>query len=373
MHIWSEIPEDELEVTYDENLIGSGPFKFESASRATDNWRLTRYEDYHGDKPYLDAIVFVYYSNIDTMTQALKLGEIDGFFQSNASQLATLRADPNIDAVSAKLPGFSHIGLNIYEEGTGNPLLQDINIRYALEHALDREKIVDMVFFGCAEIGSSLLSEAGGWHYPVPEEDYRSYDLAKANALLDAAGYTERNAAGTRLDADGNPLEFNIIYSSDEPTRQKMASFLAEGCNEIGIKINGSILDSNAIADAIAEYSYDMFIWGWYEEVDPTPMLNIYTIDEIFYNNETGFMSEAYDELFWAQEEILDDDERLLVVQEMQAMAYAECPNIIIVYDEEIQAIRKDRWKDYVKVRPDIGPWFMNNTFLTYMNIKPVE
>jgi peptide/nickel transport system substrate-binding protein len=306
------------------------------------------------------------------MTQALKIGEIDALFQSEATQLASFQSDPNIDAIHAKLPGFSQIGINIYEEGTGNPLLQDVNIRYAMEYAVDREKIRDMVFLGCAEVGSTILSKVGGWGYDIPASDYRSYNLDKANAILDAAGYTARNSEGTRLDADGNALEFDMIFSADVVARGKIAAFLKEGCDKIGIKINNRTIDKDAIADAIAEYSYDLFIWGWFEDVDPSPMLNILTEDELFYNNETGFVDERYDELYYMQLEEMDEDARIEMVNEMQKIAYDACPYIIVAYDEEIQAVRSDKWTGYIGV-PQEGPFFINNTFLNYLTIRPVQ
>ena len=78
-----------------------------------------------------------------------------------------------------------------------------------------REKIKEMVFYGCAEIGSTIMSSVGKWHYEIPADEFRSYDIDKANVILDAAGYTERNSEGTRLAPDGSPLEFNMLYSKD--------------------------------------------------------------------------------------------------------------------------------------------------------------
>lgn len=369
-HIWSEIPEDQLEIETNEHPIGSGPFIFDSKDAANTNWKLVRNDDYFGEKPIVDSVVFIYYANPDSMTQAIKLGEIDAFFASKGSQLETLQKDPNVFAIGAKLPAFTEIGINIYEDGTGNPLLQDINIRYAMDHALDRDKIVDMVFYGTASPGSTIMSPVGGWHYEVPAADLRTYDLDKANEILDNAGYTKRNSEGTRLAPDGSPLEFSMVYSGDVPERGKIASFLKSGCAEIGIKVNNSVMDSNAIADAIAEYSYDMYIWHWYEEIDPTPMLNIFTSDELFMNNETGWTNERYDELFDQQQHELDVDKRLAVIQEMQKIAYKDCQFIIAAYDEEVQAIRQDKWTGFKQI-PDGGGLFINNTYYNYMNVEP--
>jgi len=373
MHIWSEIPVDELEVEMNEHPIGSGPFKFHSKDDAGTFWRLERNDDYFGPKPHIDALVFVYHANINTMTQALILGEIDGFFLSEASQLSTLRADSNIHAISAEVPGFVQIGINIFEEGTGHPALRDVNVRYAMDYALDREKIKEMVFYGCAQVGSTLMAPAGKWHYDVPASELRTYDLEKANKILDDAGYTQRNSDGTRLMPDGTPLEFDIVFSTDMAFRAQVASFLASGCDEIGIKINAIINDSSIIIDAIAEYSYDLFVWGWFEDVDPTSMLNVVTTEEWFYNNEYGFSDERYDELFQLQRIEFDFDARLGMIHEMQQILYEACPHMIVVYEEDIQAVRSDRWTGAAQVPRNTGPFFINNTYNTYLNLRPVE
>ena len=371
-HIWSKIPTDQLALEPNDHPIGSGPFKFDSKDDANTNWKLVRNDDYFGPKPNLDAIVFIYYSSSDAMTQAIKLGEIDGFFASEAAQMPALQSDPNIFAIGAKLPGFSQIGINVAPDGTGNPLLRDKNIRYAMEYALDRQKIVDMVYYGEALPGSTIMSAVGGWQYDVPASDYRSYDIAKANAILDAAGYTKRNAEGTRLAPDGSPLEFNMIYSADVAERGKIASFLKSGCDQIGIKINNSSIDKDAIADAIANYSYDMFIWGWFEDVVPTPMLSILSEEELGASNETGWTDPRYEELYKEQQNELDQTARLAMIQEMQKIAYDGCQYIVVAYDDDIQAIRKDKWTGYIQIPKD-GGIFTNNTYINYLNIKPVQ
>jgi len=371
-HIWSSIPDDQLELYTNDNPIGSGPFKFDSKDAANTNWKLVRNDDYFGPKPNIDSVVFIYYANPDSMTQAIKLGEIDALFGSKDAQLAPLQSDTNVDAIGAKLPAFTEIGINVFPDGSGNPLLRDINIRYAMEYALDRQKIADMVFYGNALPASTIMSPAGLWHYEVPAADYRSYNIDKANQILDAAGYTKRNSEGTRLAPDGKPLEFNMIYSADVPERGKIASFLQSGCAEIGIKIDNSVMDSDAIADAIANYSYDMYIWHWYEDADPTSLLSIFTKDELGNCNETGWTDDRYEALYSQQQQQIDTAQRLATIQEMQKIAYDACQFIVVVYDDDIQAIRKDKWTGYQQV-PAGGAFFINNTIVNYMNIKPIN
>ena len=131
-------------------------------------------------------------------------------------------------------------------------------------------------------------------------------------------------------------------------------------------------MDSGALYDNIIAGTYDMFIWGWGADVDPTVIMGVLTTDQIGGNNEPFFSNARYDELFLAQQTELDPDKRQKMVYEMQQIVYDEAPYIILIYSNNIQAIRSDRWTGY-KTIPESGTYFHNLTIYNYMNIKPVK
>ena len=122
----------------------------------------------------------------------------------------------------------------------------------------------------------------------------------------------------------------------------------------------------------IIEGSYDMFIWGWGSDVDPTAILDILTTNQIGGNNEPFFSNVRYDQLQLEQQNEMDESKRLKIVQEMQRIVYDEAPYIILIYSNNIQAIRSDRWTGYKQI-PETGTYFFNLTAINYMNIKAVE
>lgn len=131
-------------------------------------------------------------------------------------------------------------------------------------------------------------------------------------------------------------------------------------------------MDSGALYDNIIAGTYDLFIWGWGADLDPTVIMGVLTTDQIGGNNEPFFSNARYDELFLMQQTELDPQKRQQMVFEMQQIVYEEAPYIIIIYSNNIQAIRSDRWTGYKQI-PDTGTFFHNLTIYNYMNIKPIN
>jgi peptide/nickel transport system substrate-binding protein len=266
------------------------------------------------------------------------------------------------------------VGINCWSdpESGGNPLLLDKAIRQAIDQAIDKQKVVDMAYNGQGTAGVTLINPGDFYHYEPSAEEFRAYNPDAAAAKLEAAGYVDKNGDGIRETADGTPLEFTFITISDNIEEVKSGQMIAADCATVGIKINNVTMDSGALYDKIIEGDYDMFIWGWGSDIDPTGILSIFTTDEIGGNNEPFFSNSRYDELYIEQQREMDENERQELVFEMQKILYDEVPYSILVYSNNIQAIRSDRFTGFKQI-PAEGMYFFNMTAFNYMNIKPVE
>lgn len=370
-HIWSQIAAEELELYANETPVGTGPFKFDSAREGV--IKLVRNNAYFGTAPSIDECIFVSYSNLDTMAQALSLGEIDAAFSIGSVQKKQLDADKNITLVSGEIPGFTQIGVNVWSDPAsgGNPLLKDKTIRQAIEYAIDKEKIIQMAYGGEGSPGTTLLNPGQFYHYEPAAGELRSYNTDQGNALLDRAGYKDTDGDGIREDANGNKLEFSLITIADNTEEIKAGQLIVSDCQKIGISIKNETMDDGALQDKINGGDYDMFIWGWGGDIDPSVILELITTDQIGANNEPHFSNARYDELFLEQMTMMDETERQAAVFELQKIAYDEAPYIILLYDNNIQAIRSDRWTGFRQIPEDTGLFFLNLNFDNYVNIRP--
>jgi peptide/nickel transport system substrate-binding protein len=370
-HIWEKLSAADIETFANDESIGTGPYKFDSKD---DGFvKVVKNDDYFGTGGNVSSIVFINYDNTDSLTQALKLGEVDAATNLPSATFGDLQKEANLDVVSGQIPGFTQIGINIYEDpsSSGNPLLKNKVIRQAIEMAIDKQKVLDMCYGGAGAVGTTLINDGDFYHYDVPASDLYDFSTEKSGAALDAVGFKDTDGDGIRDDGKGNKLSFSLITISDNSDEIKAAQVIASGCKDAGIEINIETMDDGALADKIYEFDYDMFIWGWGADLDPSVILDVLSTNQIGSLNETGFSNARYDELYIEQDTTIDPDARKVLVDEMQKIAYEETPYILLIYDNNVQGYNTEKWTG-MKPIPELGPFFFNFTAYNYLNVKPV-
>lgn len=372
-HIW-----EALEDPYNyenEHPIGTGPFLYDSTGEGF--IKLTKNPDYFEEIPgNIENIVFVLYENADTAAQALLLGEIDGTSNLSASQIDQMEAEEGVELILAEIPGFSYVALNIWPESEGvyfPPLLKDKVVRYAIDKCVNREKIISMIYGDAGKVGTTIVNPGDKYHYEPVEGELRTFDPAQAGAMLEAAGYKDSDGDGIREAADGAKLSFELISIADNTPEVKTAQMIASDCATAGIEIRLVTMDSGALVDLMYTGEYDMYIWGWGADVDPSVITKIFVTDEWWNLNETGYSDPQYDEMFYKQMTLMDEDERIAMVQEMQKIAYENAHYIVYAYDNYIQAIRSDKWTNYKKIPAGKGGAFLNMSAYNFMNMTAIE
>lgn len=149
-------------------------------------------------------------------------------------------------------------------------VMQDVRVRRALSLATARHEVNMVSFFGlAAEASDSVLPTS-----PLYKLEYASawaaYDPEQANALLDAAGLTERNLAGTRLLPDGRPMNIIVESTGESPVETDVLELVTDHWREVGVALfirvsQRDIFRSRALAGEII-----MSAWGGMDNGVPT-------------------------------------------------------------------------------------------------------
>ncbi|WP_417898108.1 ABC transporter substrate-binding protein [Bacillus haimaensis] len=366
-HIWEDISMEELETWPNENPIGTGAFKF-SEFKKDEFIKLEKNQDYFYKPANVDNLVFVLYANTDTLTQSLKIGEIDAAINIGANQVKVLDAEEGMEVVSATTHGFTELSINTWpdENSKGNPLLRNEDIRHAMSYAMDKQKIIDVAYAGQAAAGSTLIPPSlDFWHYKP--ENLRSFDPAKAKEILDNAGFTDKDGDGIR-EADGEPLEFELMVRSKTSEEVRAGEMISSMLEEVGIGVKLETVDDGLLVDRIYDNAdFDMFIWGWGTDADPTTILNVMSSEQIGNLSDSYYSNEEYDKLLAEQMTIIDKDERQKVVHQMQEILYEDAPYIILLYDNALQAVNTEKWEGWTKVA---GVYFYSFNHENYLNVK---
>jgi peptide/nickel transport system substrate-binding protein len=362
-HVW----ESQDAVEFDNvAAIGSGPFKMVEYKQ-NEFVHLAANKDYFATVPKVDEVIFQTFENQDALVQAIKTGQVDMITEMPNTAVASLKEDANIAVVTGApfAPEVTDIIINQVtpencppDDGicTGHPALLDRNVRLALAHATDKQKIIDVILLGSGTPGTTLIPDGLGFWYNSSLKDYE-YDVAKANQILDDAGYVDADGDGTRDMPDGSrPLTFRLNWPSDSIDDPRLAELLSEMWGQIGITLEAQAMDPDALTSVCCPaFDFDIILWGWGSDPDPNLLLSVMTTDEIpSGSSETGYSNPEYDDLFAQQATELDQNKRKDIVWQMQQIVHDDVVYIIPYYPQNVQAYRKDKFTGWILDQPKV-------------------
>jgi peptide/nickel transport system substrate-binding protein len=373
-HIWEGMSVDEIQKFTNDDPIGTGPFRSVAWKRG-ESLTVERNDDWWGDAPAAQRVIFVLYGNEDVMAQALRAGEVDILTEVPPTIWDGLGGAENVKAVSIPSFSFHHIGFNVSTApgSKGNPLLLDTAIRQALSYAVDRDQLVELALAGHGQPGSVLLPPAfGDWQLQIPTDQQMNASPDEAEQLLDDAGYVDTNGDGVREDDNGDPLEFRLIAIESTTVDVRAAELFRDAAAAVGIKLDLQTMDENTLGNTVYNTKspdWDIFVWGWDSGVaDADYMLGIVLCSQIDGNNDVFYCDKRYDQLYAQQATTVDETQRLQIVDEMQRMFYDSAAYIVMWYQDKLQAYRTDTWTGWTQTP---GGMVYNFTRDNYLKVEP--
>jgi len=234
-HLLETISADQLPSTgFNLAPVGSGPYKFDHLT--VDNGQitgavLTVSENYYGQVPFLEQIVFRYYPSADAALAAYNQGEVLGISQIPANNLAAACSDPNLSCYSSRMPRLTMVLLNLGNNDV--PFFQDKNIRRALMTGLNRQWVVDNLLQGQAVVADSPLLPMTWAYYEGVE--HIGFDPEKAVNVLKAAGYV-LPPEGTVRTKDNVSLSFTMVFP-DDASHTQIAQTIQQNWSAIGVDV----------------------------------------------------------------------------------------------------------------------------------------
>lgn len=237
--------------------IGSGPYKFESLiveNGQVAGLKLSAFENYYGDKPYIEEVTFRYYPTSASALQAYRDGDVMAISEISLDVLNQALAQPNLSIYSGRLPEMGMILFNL--NNPEKPFFQDETLRRALLMGLNRQRIVDRLLLGQGIIADGPIFP-GTWAF-FDETESVAFDPEAAINLLKGNGYTIPASGGAvRSDKDGNPLSFTLLHP-DTPLHSAIAQLIFENWSQIGVEVVlQAIPYEQLVNDRLATRNYD--------------------------------------------------------------------------------------------------------------------
>jgi peptide/nickel transport system substrate-binding protein len=316
-HIWEG--KDIMRDPHNRQPIGTGPFKLVEYV-AGDHILYRKNEKYFlPGKPAFDELMLRIIPDAGSRVSALQKGEVDMIYSSAvpAPEVARIKRFKNIEL---RFGGIQTAAYQAYINLRNGPY-GDRRVRQALAHAIDRAFIRSTVFPGLSENMVGPVPPTS----PLCNKALADYalDPAKANALLDEAGFAKK-AGGTRF-------ELRFLYTAQDLPAAKIGDIVSRNLSAVGIKVVPRPLDRGAwIQSSFTSADFDMTTGSF--SLGPDPDIGI----ERFYNsnnikpvigaNNSGYTNPEVDKLFDEQRVQVDLAKRKAIYDKIQEIVWNDIP-----------------------------------------------
>jgi peptide/nickel transport system substrate-binding protein len=212
------------------------------------------------------------------------------------------------------------------------PWLQQEALRHAISYAVNRQTIVDTVYLGAAvPIFGPVTPGYGEWY--LPDLPRTNTDPARARALLESIGLSDRTGDGMLEDASGKPARFAILTDKGDVLRERTAAIIQEQLRQVGLAVDIVTTDPPAIFARWQKRDYDaIFFYAHVDSTDParTPEFWLSSGPFHFWHpmqaKPATEWEKTIDDLMLRQATTLDRPERRRLFAEVQRVMSAHLP-----------------------------------------------
>ncbi len=326
-HVWKDVvPKNASLAEQMLKPVGSGPYQFSELTtrRKTGEiteFHLTRNEQYHGPRQYLDEIVFHFYNTHEEAVDAMTGNAVNGVGFLPLSLLEKIQAGDTL-VHHLRLPQYFGLFFNSQK----NAILADAGVRNALSLAVNREEIVTRALKGQGE----------PLHLPIPpgvfafNEELRppEYNPEAAKQNLEDAGWKDTDGDGVR-EKDNARLHLKIT-TTDWPEYVATAEVVQQQWLAVGVETEIEHFGAGSIQQAaIAPRNYEILFFGEILSADPDPY-PFWHSTQANNLNFAQFKNQDVDKILEAARKTIDRTQRQQLYKDFQGKILDIKPALIL-------------------------------------------
>ena len=335
---------EELGTDLAQNPVGTGPFQFENWDTGNQRIRLSAYDDYWGDGPNVDEVVFTVVGQNTTRAQTLATGDADIIDGLGAQSSTIVNNADNAELVETQGINIGYLAFNIARREE----FQDRRVRQAISYAINTQAIVETIFQGIAVQASQ----------PIPEQvlgyneelDPYPHDPEQAQTLLEEAGYGD--GFEFELATFQNPRTYN-------PSPIQAAETVRSNLNEVGLTVTVNQQPFNPFLEYTANGQHDACFLGWMtDNGDPDNFYyallhpgisqdevpegqNWVSFDTEGYNtsNRSGWANTEFMQVIEEGQSTYGEDQRAELYRQAGQIAHEEAPWVFMDHAKELRGV----------------------------------
>lgn len=353
-HIWGNIKAAgfALSELNTKPAVGSGPYKFSRIKRDSygniKSIELASFDGYFSGKPYINKVIFKFYSSEKELIDAYNNNEIDGISSVSPQRLNNLRFAARLKIREIMLPRYFAIFFNQNQ----NKPLSDKNVRLALSHATNKREILSKVLSEYGRIVDSAMLP-GIVDIPDNTEKY-SFDLERSKKILEDAGWSipaspsnqtiREKAPPSSKQKNNKPVEPTKLAirltTSDWPELVSVANIIKKQWETIGVLVDLEILPLPELQQVIKDREYEALLFGEVLGLDPDPFSFWHSsqkrdpgLNLALYDNKDA------DKLLEEARQALDQTARLAKYDQFQNLINKDIPAVFLYSPNYIYAL----------------------------------
>lgn len=326
---------DELR-QYSSKPLGAGPYVYDKFIPGQEV-RFHANPYYFAGKPAVPNFIYRITSDA-TKLQLFQTGETDlEGFSINADNIEQLKS-----LGFANLNIYNASDYSLIEFNHNKPALKDVRVRQALTYALDRKKVVDVVYQGYGSVATLPLSPVS-WAYDTKGVNPYSYDPAKAAALLEQAGW-KLGSDGIR-EKGGQKLVVTLL-ATKSLLNDALIPIAKESFKRVGVELRPEVSDFNALLAKRKAGNFDLATFRTSGLNDPHDGVARFRSTE----NEVGYKNAQVDKLINAGNATLDIGKRKAIYHQLYQVLANDAP-LILLANRKLLYVNSSRIGNY---QPDV-------------------
>lgn len=323
--VTAPVPSEEVDredVDFSELPAGNGPFIIKEWKH-NEEVVLEQNPDYYGDRAEVDRVVMKVIPEPATAIAELQDGTVDAVKTVDPTQVESLRTEASVEVFEGGVASLRFIAFNNAED----PWMNNVELRQALNWAIDRQTIAEKVMMDQATPADGIVPTASPGHQDnaMPY----TYDPEKAKTLLADAGYPG---------GEGLP-PITLSYPTEGPAAD-MAQAIQAQLKEIGVNVELNGMPFGTFIDTMTSGGLSFFLISWtadYPAVD-TFLYPLFYSMNVGVTNVSMYENTDVDALLDSARSSLNEDDRLDDYNEAEREIMAEAPIIPLLFDRDVMA-----------------------------------
>ncbi|MDT8310951.1 MAG: peptide-binding protein [Methylophaga sp.] len=336
-------------------LMGSGPYRLADPENWTPDLgavELQRNPRYWGPvNPPFDRILWRIIENDSARLTTFRNGDID-VYNALPREFEDLLEDETITERSqhfeymSPTAGYSFIAWN-QSRGGEKTRFADQRVREAMSLLTDVDRVLKEIFLGYGQPAASPFMAGSDQHDPAITP--MPHDVSKAKALLDEAGFADRNGDGILESADGTPFEFELTFFQDSDDTRRMVLFLRDLYARAGIVMKPKPTEWSIMVENIQQKNFDAITLAWTSGIE----IDIF---QMFHSSQTveggdnfiNYQNPALDKVIDAARAEVDEAKRMALWHQAEQILVEDQPytflfrrNTMAFVDERIKNLEK--------------------------------